>query len=70
MTKEIVAKAQERMAHSHQSLAREFGNIRAGRANASLFRPYFSRILWRSDAPQSAGRDYHSRSTCSLDYSL
>lgn len=36
MTKEIIAKAQERMAHSHQSLAREFGNIRAGRANASL----------------------------------
>ncbi len=36
MTKEIISKAQERMAHSHQSLAREFGNIRAGRANASL----------------------------------
>ncbi|MGZ7253905.1 ribosome recycling factor, partial [Streptococcus pyogenes] len=31
MTKEIIAKAKERMAHSHQSLAREFGNIRAGR---------------------------------------
>ena len=29
-------KAKERFAHSHESLAREFGSIRAGRANASL----------------------------------
>lgn len=36
MSKEIVTKAQERMAQSHQSLAREFAAIRAGRANASL----------------------------------
>ncbi|MDO4667179.1 MAG: ribosome recycling factor [Streptococcus sp.] len=36
MTNAIVEKAKERMTHSHQSLAREFGSIRAGRANASL----------------------------------
>lgn len=32
----IIAKANERFEHSHQSLAREFASIRAGRANASL----------------------------------
>ncbi len=36
MTKEIIAKAKERFEHAHQALAREFGAIRAGRANASL----------------------------------
>ena len=36
MSNEIVAKAKERMAHTHQNLGREFGAIRAGRANASL----------------------------------
>lgn len=36
MTDTIIAKAKERFEHSHQSLAREFGSIRAGRANASL----------------------------------
>ena len=36
MVNAIVEKAKERMTHSHQSLAREFGSIRAGRANASL----------------------------------
>ena len=36
MSKEIIAKAQERMNQSHQSLGREFSHIRAGRANASL----------------------------------
>ncbi len=30
MSKEIIAKAQERMNQSHQSLAREFSHIRAG----------------------------------------
>ena len=36
MTNAIIEKAKERFAHSHESLAREFGAIRAGRANASL----------------------------------
>lgn len=36
MVHEIVTKAQARMKQSHESLAREFGHIRAGRANASL----------------------------------
>ena len=36
MANAIVEKAKERMTHSHQSLAREYGSIRAGRANASL----------------------------------
>ncbi len=36
MLNAIVDKAKERMSHSHQTLAREFGQIRAGRANASL----------------------------------
>ena len=36
MANAIVEKAKERMKQSHQSLAREFGSIRAGRANASL----------------------------------
>ncbi|MEQ9763122.1 ribosome recycling factor [Streptococcus jiangjianxini] len=36
MTKEIITKAKERFEQSHQSLAREFASIRAGRANASL----------------------------------
>ena len=36
MANTIVEKAKERMTQSHQSLAREFGSIRAGRANASL----------------------------------
>ena len=33
MTNAIIEKAKERFAHSHESLAREFGSIRAGRAN-------------------------------------
>ncbi len=36
MANTIVEKAKERFEQSHQSLAREFGAIRAGRANASL----------------------------------
>ena len=36
MANAIIEKAKERMTQSHQSLAREFGGIRAGRANASL----------------------------------
>ena len=36
MPSEIVAKAKERFEQSHQALGREFGSIRAGRANASL----------------------------------
>ena len=36
MANAIVEKAKERMTQSHHSLAREFGGIRAGRANASL----------------------------------
>ena len=36
MTNAIVEKAKERMTQSHHSLSREFGSIRAGRANASL----------------------------------
>ena len=36
MANAIVEKAKERMSHSHQNLAREFGAVRAGRANASL----------------------------------
>ena len=34
MANAIVEKAKERMTQSHHSLAREFGGIRAGRANA------------------------------------
>jgi len=37
MANPIVEKAKERMTQSHQSLGREFGSIRAGRANASLW---------------------------------
>ena len=36
MTNAMIEKAKERFAHTHESLAREFGAIRAGRANASL----------------------------------
>lgn len=36
MTKEILTNARERMDQSEASLLREFGTIRAGRANASL----------------------------------
>ncbi|KXT78320.1 ribosome recycling factor [Streptococcus sp. DD13] len=36
MSHEIITKAKERFAHSHDALGREFGGIRAGRANASL----------------------------------
>ena len=36
MTNAIIEKAKERFAHTHESLAREFGAIRAGRANAPL----------------------------------
>lgn len=36
MTNDIVTKAKERMQQSIESLQREFGSIRAGRANASL----------------------------------
>ena len=36
MANAIIEKAKARMTQSHQSLAREFGGIRAGRANASL----------------------------------
>ena len=45
MANPIVEKAKERMSQSHQSLGREFGSIRAGRANASLFGPYLCSIL-------------------------
>ncbi len=37
MANPIVEKAKKEMTQSHQSLGREFGSIRAGRANASLF---------------------------------
>ena len=36
MTNAIIEKQKNVSAHSHESLAREFGSIRAGRANASL----------------------------------
>ena len=36
MTNDIVTKAKDRMTQSIESLQREFGSIRAGRANASL----------------------------------
>ena len=36
VAEKIIEKAKERFAHTHESLAREFGAIRAGRANASL----------------------------------
>ncbi|EJN93396.1 ribosome recycling factor [Streptococcus ratti] len=36
MANAIIEKTKERFEQSHQSLAREFGSIRAGRANASL----------------------------------
>lgn len=36
MANPIIEKAKERMEQSHQALGREFGSIRAGRANASL----------------------------------
>ena len=36
MTNAIIEKAKERFAHSHESLAREFGSIRAGRANPHI----------------------------------
>ena len=36
MTNDIVKTAQDRMKQSIESLQREFGSIRAGRANASL----------------------------------
>ena len=36
MTNAIIEKAKERFAHTHESLAREFGAIRAGRANPHI----------------------------------
>ena len=43
MANPIVEKAKERMTQSHQSLGREFGSIRAGRANCKSFGSYFRR---------------------------
>ncbi len=37
MANPIVEKAKERMTQSHQSLGREFGNIRAGRCKHKVF---------------------------------
>ena len=53
MTNAIIEKAKERFAHSHESLAREFGSIRAGRANASLL-DRITCLLYTSPSP----RDY------------
>lgn len=36
MKKELISQLNDRFRHSHDALAREFGQIRAGRANASL----------------------------------
>ena len=45
MSNAIIEKAKERFTHSHESLAREFGSIRAGRANASLLTASQSNIM-------------------------
>ena len=50
MANAIIEKAKERMTQSHQSLAREFGGIRAGRANASLLDRVHVCLLYTSDA--------------------
>ena len=56
MTNAIIEKAKERFAHSHESLAREFGSIRAGRANASLLDritvEYYGCLLYTSPSPR------------------
>ena len=64
MANAIIEKAKERMTQSHQSLAREFGGIRAGRANASLL----DRVhveYYGVETPLNQNRfNYHSRSAC------
>ena len=67
MANPIVEKAKERMTQSHQSLGREFGSIRAGRANASLL----DRIILRSrDSFEPIGIYHYSRSTCLVDHTI
>ena len=63
MANAIIEKAKERMTQSHQSLAREFGGIRAGRANASLL----DRIhveYYGVETPLTKSLHYDSRSAC------
>ena len=61
MANAIIEKAKERMTQSHQSLAREFGGIRAGRANASLL----DRVHVEYYGVETPNRfNYHSRSAC------
>ena len=66
MANAIVEKAKERMTHSHQSLAREFGSIRAGRANASLLDRIHVEVLWSRNSAQPNRFDYDSGSACSF----
>ena len=70
MANPIVEKAKERMTQSHQSLGREFGSIRAGRANASLLDRIYVQY-YGVDTPLNQNCIYHdSRSSCDVDYTF
>ena len=63
MTNAIIEKAKERFAHTHESLAREFGAIRAGRANASLL----DRITVGNEDVESAFGDLQKETQSVID---
>ena len=70
MANPIVEKAKERMTQSHQSLGREFGSIRAGRANASLLDRIFVEYYGVETPLNQIGIYHHSRSACLVDHSI
>ena len=70
MANPIVEKAKERMTQSHQSLGREFGSIRAGRANASLLDRIFVEYYGVGDSFEPIGIYHYSRSACLVDHSI
>ena len=65
MANEIIDNAKERMNSSLNSLQRDLGHIRAGRANASLLG-----VLWRTNTTKSNGINHNSRSACFDDYTI
>ncbi len=70
MTNDIVKTAQDRMKQSIESLQREFGSIRAGRANASLLDRITVEYYGGTNTVEPIGWDFCSGSARAFDHSI
>lgn len=70
MADAIMTEAKEKMKKAAQNLQRELGQIRAGRANASLFGPYYCELLRCANTIEPNGINPNSRSTCFNDHTF